>query len=157
MNFTIREATLEDYDALCEVYAEIDNFHARLLPDYLLPAANPPCAQEYMAATLANEDAALYVAESEGKVVGLLQLDVEQSPDYPMLIPRRYVHVMELVVLPMARRSGVGRALMAAAERWTQSKGLDELELTVFSFNQGATSLYQELDYAPCISGCVRS
>jgi ribosomal protein S18 acetylase RimI-like enzyme len=36
---------------------------------------------------------------------------------------------------------------MAAAERWAAERGLSEIELSVWEFNQSALAFYQELGY----------
>ena len=54
-------------------------------------------------------------------------------------------HVADLVVAPEARGRGVGKALMAAGERWARERGFEMLTLHVFAENRRARALYEEL------------
>jgi GNAT superfamily N-acetyltransferase len=45
------------------------------------------------------------------------------------------------------RGLGIGRALIAACERWAAERGVERMILTVASANDGAIRLYHELGY----------
>jgi ribosomal protein S18 acetylase RimI-like enzyme len=55
--------------------------------------------------------------------------------------------VYYLAVAPAARRSGVGRALMAAAEDWVGAQGIPKLMLMVRSSNAAVLGFYEQLGY----------
>jgi ribosomal protein S18 acetylase RimI-like enzyme len=55
--------------------------------------------------------------------------------------------VYYLAVAPDARRSGVGRALMAAAEEWLREREVPALNLMVRSENAAALGFYDRLGY----------
>lgn len=55
--------------------------------------------------------------------------------------------VYYLAVTPSARRSGVGRALMSACERWLADRGVPKIQLMVRSDNQAALGFYERLGY----------
>jgi ribosomal protein S18 acetylase RimI-like enzyme len=57
-------------------------------------------------------------------------------------------HVADLAVTEDARRSGVGRALMQAAEAWARERGFDVLSLDVWSTNDAALAFYRRLGYS---------
>lgn len=147
MNFTIRPARVADLAALVEVFAEGDTFHAQGQPDTFRVPDIPLRDTDSLAQVLAEVDAAIFVAEGEGDIIGAMRLQVRESQSLPHFVPRRYVEVSELVVLPTARRMGVGQALMAAAEEWARSKQLATLELLVWGFNDAALTLYEKLGY----------
>jgi ribosomal protein S18 acetylase RimI-like enzyme len=52
------------------------------------------------------------------------------------------------MVVPEARRQGIGRALMLAAEQWTRERGVTSVELIVWDFNREALQLYEQLGYS---------
>jgi ribosomal protein S18 acetylase RimI-like enzyme len=56
--------------------------------------------------------------------------------------------VYYLAVQPVSQRQGIGRALMAACERWVQDHGIPKIQLMVRSTNAGVISFYEELGYA---------
>jgi ribosomal protein S18 acetylase RimI-like enzyme len=55
--------------------------------------------------------------------------------------------VYNIAVEQDQRRQGYGRAIMAAAERWSRTNGATTIGLHVFSHNHGALSLYEQLGY----------
>ena len=65
------------------------------------------------AAVTANPDHSLVIAELAGRVVGLLHVFVRPAIESP-----REAVVQAIVVDLAHRRSGIGMALMAQAERW---------------------------------------
>jgi ribosomal protein S18 acetylase RimI-like enzyme len=56
-------------------------------------------------------------------------------------------------VKPEARRSNVGRALVAAAEHWLRQQGLATSELQVLHANAEARRFWESLGYAPLVLG----
>lgn len=73
MDFTVREATIDDYERLSAVYAEADAFHATALPDiFRVPEVAHP--RNHIAALLASGEAMIYVAEQDGRLIGLAQM-----------------------------------------------------------------------------------
>ena len=52
-----------------------------------------------------------------------------------------------LAVAPDLQRSGLGRELMAAAERWVRAQGLPKLQLMVRDGNDSAAGFYAALGY----------
>ncbi len=55
--------------------------------------------------------------------------------------------VYYLAVSPTHRRSGLGRALMAAAEAWLRARGAPKLQLMVREANEGALAFYAALGF----------
>ena len=58
-------------------------------------------------------------------------------------------HVADLgiMVAKDARRGGVGRALLGAAEEWARTSGIRKLELHVFPWNEPAIRLYERFGF----------
>ena len=84
-------------------------------------------AYELYRGQLTAHNEQIFVAESDGSVVGILRcVDTLSSP---LLYPERYCYVSSVYVRPAARRKGVLRALMSAAEEWCELRGIDEMRL----------------------------
>ena len=147
MDLTIRPATAQDYDVLCEIIAEVDDMHREACPHIFQKPPGPARERAYVLERLADEDHGLFVAEVGGRVAGFLHLVARDAPPIPILVPRRLVMVDSLVVRRDLRRGGIGRAPMEWAELWAREQGADELELNVFEFNSGAIAFYRRLGY----------
>jgi GNAT superfamily N-acetyltransferase len=59
----------------------------------------------------------------------------------------RHPNVFLVYVNPVYRRQGVGKALMKHAEAWAKDRGYTQIGLQVFTANQSAIELYQQLGY----------
>jgi len=89
--------------------------------------------------------ASVLIAEDErGLRMGFIHLCEEQ--DY---FGGACGHVGDVVVTPAARGRGVGRALLAAGERWARERGYRMLTLNVFVGNARARALYEAIGFRP--------
>jgi len=89
----------------------------------------------------------VFVAEADGQMIGAVHLVIRETPDIPILVPRRYAMIDNLIVRQAFRRSGVGKALMEQAQRWARQKGAQQIELNVWEFNESAIAFYKTLGY----------
>ena len=149
MDITVREATAEDYDALLLVFDQGDAYHRRALPHIFRKPDGPSRSRAYIDELLSDENATILVAECEGQIVGEVNIAIRQARDIPILVPRRYAAVDTLIVVEAFRRAGVGQSLMEHAHRWALDKGVAEVELSVWDFNDGAIAFYGHLGYKP--------
>jgi ribosomal protein S18 acetylase RimI-like enzyme len=147
MTFEIREATEDDYEGLCELYAEADDLHVAALPRRFQTPEGPPRAREHIQEQLDDEDSGYFVAEGEGRILGLVDVRFRTSPEFPLLVPRQFGVIDTLIVRKTAHRLGVGTALMRRAHEWAKSKGAMQMELTVYEFNDGAIRFYESQGY----------
>ena len=93
--------------------------------------------RRYLRALRRHPDAAVFVAEDEGEIVG--RLSVARDPHSAS----RHVADLGLMVAASHRRRGIGRALLEQAEAWARSAGVVKLELHVFPWNEPAIRLYE--------------
>jgi ribosomal protein S18 acetylase RimI-like enzyme len=150
MNLRVQPATPQDYRAVLEIYAEADALHADALPHLFRRTELPARSLALFQRQLDDARGALLVAELDGRVVGVIQVEIRERgevPDVPALAPRRWASIEALAVADAFRRRGVATRLVEAAQRWVLDQGLDEVELTVHEFNQGAIRFYERMGY----------
>jgi len=143
----IRKATLDDYDELCALIAEVDELHRSNLPQRFREPEGPTREWDYFRSLIADEKVGCFVAEGEGELVGFVHVVVRDSRDIPILVPRRYAFIDSIAVREELRGTGIGRALMERAHEWAGSMGATEMELNVFEFNEEAIKFYRRLGY----------
>ena len=143
----IRKATVDDYEALCAVIQEADALHCEHLPHIFQPCPGPARDRNYIVGLIEDPMAMLWVAEHKGQLVGFINVTVRDAADIPLLVPRRYAFVENIVVKEGFQRRGVGEALMARAHRWAEAQGARTMELNVYEFNQAAQAFYRKLGY----------
>jgi diamine N-acetyltransferase len=147
MKNVLREARQEDDEAICALLAHVDRLLAEALPESFRPVEGPARSPEWLAAILADEQAALFVAEQQGTLIGLIRCFVRMTPPLPMVVPRRFVQIEDLVVSEPFRHQGVGQTLLERAHHWAREQGIAEVELGVWEFNASARTLYEHLGY----------
>jgi RimJ/RimL family protein N-acetyltransferase len=97
--------------------------------------------RRFLRAVRRHPDAAVYVAELQGELVGRLSLARDAHP------ASAHIADLGLMIDASYRRRGIGRALMEEAERWARESGVTKLELHVFPWNEPAMALYESLGY----------
>lgn len=150
---TIRLARAADAGALGALWSELDRLHSELHPGFFRMAARPAA---YLRGLLAAPNELVFVAEQAGELCGCLTARLYDTPEQPLFRPRRRVQLDDLVVLPSARRRGIGRRLMAAAETWARENGAEQLVLTVWQGNDEAAAFYAQTGYAEAHRVLVR-
>jgi RimJ/RimL family protein N-acetyltransferase len=97
--------------------------------------------RRYLKSVQRNADAAVFVAEEDGHVVGRLSLARDPHP------ASRHVADLGLMVDAGYRRRGIGRILLEEAVEWARDSGIRKLELHVFPWNEPALRLYESFGF----------
>jgi ribosomal protein S18 acetylase RimI-like enzyme len=146
MVITVRRATESDFPLVKQVFSEANRFHAALLPQRFR-VADPIITPDWLAAVLVDGDKALFVAEADHQVVGVLLLRLMRSPEDPIFRPRRYANVDEVAVLESHQGRGIGHRLMQRAAEWAKRQSAQGIELSVAEANRRAIALYEGMGY----------
>jgi len=134
--FSIRLATLADLATVAVLFDAYRQFYEQA-PDLDL-------ATRYVGARLQNRESVILLAADECQQgVGFCQLypsfcSVEAQPIYTLY---------DLFVLPAARRSGIGKQLLLAAERHAAETGAARMDLTTARNNGPAQAAYEALGW----------
>lgn len=152
MTILARSAVPSDLRALCALYFEFHEFHTRGVPDRLASLGAPETfdPSELHAALekiMRSEDAALFVAESDGHVVGLAEVYLRHDEPDPAIVAHCYGYLQSLMVDPAFRRRGIATQLMAAAEGWAKAHGAVEVRLQTWEFAGDPLPFYDHLGY----------
>jgi GNAT superfamily N-acetyltransferase len=96
-------------------------------------------------ATPTPGSAFLVAEDALGSPVGFVWVKTERDYFSDMLAG----HVIDIAVTRDGEGRGIGRALLAAAERWAKDAGYPWLTLNVFEGNDRARRLYEKAGYVP--------
>ncbi len=129
-DFLVRPARLEDADAIAELCGQLG---------YVSSAVQVTRRLEQMAGFPFH---ALYVAETSGKISGWVHVHA-----YPLPESDFRAELGGLVVAEGHRGSGVGKALLVAAEAWACRNGCRELWLRSNVIRTEAHRFYQARGY----------
>jgi len=132
----IRPATARDLDAVAALFDAYRRFYEQ--------PADLALARAFLAARMARGESQILVAEdASGALLGFTQLypsfcSVEAQPIYTLY---------DLFVSPSARRGGVARRLLLAAEALARANGVARMDLSTARSNTSAQALYESLGW----------
>lgn len=135
----IRPATPADVPALLSLLAHLDAYHRAARPDLFAPAKR---TEVDLAALLGDARATILVADRDDVLLGFVAVGLRDVPASPIRAGHRLAEIDNIVVVPEARRQGIGRALIAAASDWARDRAVDRLVLSVWAFNDEAIRFY---------------
>lgn len=128
----IRPATAADREAVLALWRVV-------FPEYddaTRPQRDPAAA---IARKLAVDDGLFWLAERAGRAVGTAMAGYDGHRGW----------LCSVGVHPEARGGGIGRRLVAEAERALTALGCPKVNLQVFSGNRGAQAFWRSVGYAP--------
>src|SRR6476469_1790425 len=151
----VRPATPRDLDAVVALRLALLREH----PDHpiygRLRTEVDRRARDLFSAQLRTRTETILLAEVGGGVVGSLR--GAESMGSPLLEPARYAYVSSVYVRPEARRHGVLRALIHAADRWSRARGLDQMRLHNVAGSPSAEGAWSALGFEVVEQVRVRS
>jgi ribosomal protein S18 acetylase RimI-like enzyme len=130
---TIRKATTADLDTIQALWQAMEDELGG--PEWV----RETWEEERVDVERRLEDAAIFLAEDDGDVVGYLGLDFRDP---------RIAEVQSLYVDPKARRRGIAAALVAEAAALSREHGYTHVHLDVLASNHGAIVAYEKLGFA---------
>ncbi|MFI6263299.1 GNAT family N-acetyltransferase [Micromonospora sp. NPDC051006] len=109
-----------------------------------VPEASEKARQDYnqlLPDDLDTEGHHLWTAYDDDVEIGMLWLQIERKSD------GLHAFGYDFEVRPELRRKGYGRAIMHAAEEVCRQLGVVSVGLSVFGFNLGARTLYEQMGF----------
>lgn len=134
-DLVIRPAGAADLAALVPLFDGYRQFYEQ--------PSDPALARGFLAERLDRRDTVLILAELDGRAVGFTHL-------FPIFSSTRCARLWllnDLFVAPAARKYGVARALLRAAESHARATGACGLELATAHTNTPAQRLYESLGW----------
>ncbi len=149
----IRAAGPEDRAVLEGFMAALQDFERATEPNRR-PGAE--MARSHMGTLLAwaaaHPAGGVRLAEDAGGPAGFVLWGVEtEFGDYVLPENRVYGHISDLWVEPRARRTGLARMLIGAAEARLAAHGIARVEIGAVASNARAIATYRALGYAPSV------
>ncbi len=144
----IRPAAIEDLDALLEIYLSRARDHVALDPDhYRVPEA--AAAADRLRGIIEDDarSSGYLAAAVDGRIVGSVSIAILPLPTEGSMMAAVPTAEIGIAVLDGERDSGVGTALMAAAEAWAGARGIRAILLDMSVRNAAAQRFYERLGY----------
>lgn len=150
MSVTFRKANYADLDAVAAIYSRIhtEEEAGRTTIGWIRDIYPERATAE---AALGRND--LYIEEQDGKIVGTAIINGLQVPEYAQApwqynVPEEKVCVLHtLVIDPLCKGHGLGKAFVAFYEQTALAWGRPYLRIDTNARNAAARALYKRLGY----------
>jgi ribosomal protein S18 acetylase RimI-like enzyme len=147
-SFAVRRATEADFEQLCELYAEVDALHRKARPDLFRKARKPARPRPYIAKLIGGPDSAVFVAQrGGGRLAGFVVVELHRTSDGMVHKSATIASIDVISVRATYRRFGLGRRMLAHANRWAQKRGATAMALGVYEFNRGPIDFYEAMGF----------
>jgi GNAT superfamily N-acetyltransferase len=144
----IRPVTLDDLEPLIDIYLDTARHHAAIDPEVFHVPDRDAIAVRLRRRIDGRGVTGEYVAAIvDGVMAGSASVDLADPPSAGNMARSVPTAEFGVSVVDGFRGLGIGRALIAACERWAAERGVERMILTVASANDGAIRLYHELGY----------
>ncbi|CEG27069.1 GNAT family N-acetyltransferase [Bacillus sp. B-jedd] len=140
----IKMATLEDYEALLPIHKEIHEYHLEARPDIYRSADNT-FIWDYFKGIIENENARIFYIKNDIEVIAFTICRKQSSSDRVTVAPREYMYVEEFGVKKEFRKQGLATMLFEKVVDFAKEKGVSEIELGVWEFNEPAIRFYESM------------
>jgi len=139
----IRKATKKDYQYIDDLYRHNYELYHNNIPNDYKKSPIPTLPEGTFLNMIIDNDSLVLVCEIKNIITGVLYAITEKDDGDEWSKPYHRVSVEELSVLPEYHRQGVGTELVKNAESWALEKGIKELIVLVFDFNNDAINFYK--------------
>lgn len=147
-DMNIRPAKAEDYPEFLRLCEVVDQIHRENVPGTFRKPDGPSRSNEYFLRMIADPERLVFVADVEGSLAGFTNGSFLKSPDTPIHIPKNTFRIDNIVVDPSSRGSGIGYQLHEKLTTEVRRRGISEINLVLYSFNEAALRFYKKLGYA---------
>jgi GNAT superfamily N-acetyltransferase len=134
-----RRARIDEADVIAETHvATWKTAYRGLLPDAMLDSMHPKDRVPRWERALRDPEAAVFVAEIDGRVVGFLAVCRFQED-----ASGRTGELDAIYILEAFAGQGIGASFQACADRWMNEQGFTRAILWVLPANAGARRFYE--------------
>ncbi len=156
MTVALRTAGPRDRDAVIDLIQVLNAHEAGLTGDRKRERAAAAAYYDELSHRLAARQGRIVLAESQGRVVGVMGFSLDEDAAYVTDDVRRHGTITDLVVHEDWRGKGIARTLLAEAERLTRDAGLRRLVIGALVANEKAERLYRASGFEPYLSILVK-
>jgi GNAT superfamily N-acetyltransferase len=153
----LRTALPRDREAVIDLIQSLNVYEAELTGDRKRERPAAAAYYDELQQRLAKRQGRIVLAESEDVIVAAMGFSVDEDAAYVTDDVRRHGTVTDLVVAEEWRGRGIGRMLLAEAERLTRAEGLRRITIGALAANDRAERTYRAFGFDPYVSILVKA
>ena len=139
----IRRGREEDVDTVTSLWQSMMEMHCSLDPRFEMAVGSDDAYKAYLRTILDSFDYGLFVAETDGKVIGYCIGMILSNPAV-FALPH-YGFISECMVADDRQRSGVGKLLWEHVRRWFKRRGMTVIQLNCTPLNEKGYRFWQKV------------
>ncbi len=151
MTTTVRKALGGDEKVLADLNAIVQEIHVANGPSHF-KKTDPEEVTEWFRDLMQKPNVRIWIAEIRGEPVGYTSVVLHERPASPFCHARRWCEIDQIAVLPKHQRVGIARALAGQALEFALAEGVQDVELTTWSFNVHAHQAFQRMGFTPKVT-----
>jgi ribosomal protein S18 acetylase RimI-like enzyme len=144
---TLRRAGAEDAATLAALNIHVQSWHAAQYPDVFFARPDPPGLVAWFTGRLADPACTAFLVGDPPVGYALCMLQTREASVFSPAIRRLLID--HIAVAPEARRQGLGRILLNAAQGLARDLGVDEILLDTWEANTEAQAFFRAEGYSP--------
>ena len=148
MSIIIRRAHENDIPRITDLLLQVHKVHSDKRPD-IFKRGSKKYNEEELAEILHDEMRPVFVAESDGLVLGYAFCILEEIKGDKSLEDRRSLYIDDICVDECSRGKHVGQALYLYVKEEAKRLGCYHITLNVWSLNPGALRFYEKMGLLP--------
>ena len=147
MDIIIRPAETSDFDSVVHIMNQVQALHVNWRPDIYKESKDFFSLDALVGLSFAVEDKeAFYVAESEHKIIGILELTYRHI-EFPSMLTRDVIYIDTMAVDENYRGMGIGHHFFEMLKDLKKEKHFDGIELQVNAKNVAAYEMYKKYGF----------
>lgn len=143
----IENVTIEDIVEISEMFADLQNEHAKNEPDIFKRICLESDTRERLISDIENENLIFLKASIGNKIVGYISTRIVRQQNHFLYMDFNLGRIEQIYTLQAFRGQGIAKKLIYKTELLLKDKGINDIELFVWSFNKSAVNLYKSLNF----------
>jgi|SRR5688572_4115840 len=148
MSTTVRPAVLGDEELLAVLNGLVHELHVANRPEYFKPT-RAENVSAWFRSLLQKPTALIWIAEEDGVPVGYALAFLHERAENPFCPARRWCEIDQIAVDDKWRRRGIARTLLQRVLAEVRGRGIRDVEMGSWSFNEAAHHAFRRLGFAP--------
>jgi ribosomal protein S18 acetylase RimI-like enzyme len=146
----IKRGTIEDIPQILPLWRKLSDTHCEMEPMFKLVENAEEKFAAYLSLIFTKENFAIFVAESDSKIIGYLIANVSTTPE--VYVIRRRLYIQDMMVSPDYRRQGIAGKLVNVVVAFAKEQQIEKMDLLVAVKNEEANKFWKAMGFEPALN-----
>lgn len=141
----IRLGVKEDIEKVNILRKQVNDLHVKGEPKIFKGFTKE--LKEYVNNFIKDENKILLVFEDRGEIISYAILEILEKPETSYRFAIKFLEIHEIGVDLNCHSKGIGQQMMEKIKQIAKEKGLNEIQLDCWSFNERALKFYEKQEF----------